>query len=131
MDMYILGDTNRDILCTDSLTCNEHHRLWWLHMRNHANNIQQFMEHKRYKNEIEGNELSVYSLKMRYILCKEVQSVGFMIDTRNDQWPLRCLWIGNAMNGTCAPAPPSNRSIFYITPKEWQQKVKVYVLIDI
>lgn len=74
---------------------------------------------------IERERSYIYSLRMRYFLCKEVQSVGFMSDTRSDRWPIRCLWNGNAINGTCAPAPPNNLSIFYVTSNEWQQKVKV------
>ncbi|VIO90580.1 Uncharacterized protein BM_BM6782 [Brugia malayi] len=84
INMYnISGDTNRDISCTDSLICSEHHRLLWFRMR-------------------------------------------FMSDGQSDRWPIRCLWNGNAINGTCAPGPPSNQPVFYIKSNEWQQKVKEF-----
>uniref|UniRef100_A0A915PPX3 Uncharacterized protein n=1 Tax=Setaria digitata TaxID=48799 RepID=A0A915PPX3_9BILA len=127
--MLNVCDANRDILCTDSLTCSEHHRILWFRMRKHVKNILNFMNYNGYeyqKRRLQYDDPSIYSLKMRYMLCREVQSVGFMIDSQSDQWPIRCLWNGNAMNGTCAPGPPSNLSVFYITPKEWQQKVKEF-----
>uniref|UniRef100_A0A0R3RU18 C-type lectin domain-containing protein n=1 Tax=Elaeophora elaphi TaxID=1147741 RepID=A0A0R3RU18_9BILA len=83
-------NTNRGILCSDSLVCSEHHRF-----------------------------------RMSDVLCKG-QSEGFMINKRSDRWPIRCLWNGDAMNDTCAPAPPSNLSIFYITSNEWQRKIKEF-----
>uniref|UniRef100_A0AAF5RUX7 Uncharacterized protein n=1 Tax=Wuchereria bancrofti TaxID=6293 RepID=A0AAF5RUX7_WUCBA len=101
------GDTNRDISCTDSLICSEHHRLLWFRMRKHVNNILQFMHHKRYKRKMK-------SMKR------------FMNDGQSDRWPIRCLWNGNAINGTCAPGPPSNQPVFYIKSNEWQQKVKEF-----
>ncbi|VDN06640.1 unnamed protein product [Thelazia callipaeda] len=120
-----IRNTNYDILCTDSLTCNEHHRIWWLQMRSHVNNIIYSTQNNLnyYEKPFEKNYVERYSLNMRYILCTESQSMGFMTDLRSDYWPIRCLWTGSDVNGTCAPAPPSNKSVFYISPEEWRQKI--------
>ncbi|VDK63480.1 unnamed protein product [Gongylonema pulchrum] len=129
----------RDIMCTETLTCTEFHRSWWMQMRDHTNSIIAYMRRHSfpYKDvELSNEQLlsSQYSLKLRPMLCKEEQSAGFLLDSRSESWPIRCLWTGNDLNATCAPAPPRNSSIYYIAPNVWRKQVRVclfHVLVSV
>lgn len=100
-------------------------------MRTHVNNILAHTYRDQYQysfgefGSLIDEPSYEYSLRMRNILCKEEQSSGFMLDSRSDHWPIRCLWTGNDANATCAPAPPHNSSIFHIAPSSWRRQVRV------
>ncbi|VDO66691.1 unnamed protein product [Onchocerca flexuosa] len=54
-------------------------------------------------------------------LCHEYQSAAFLMENDSERWQIGCLWNGNDINATCAPAPFSNKPITYIEPKKWRQ----------
>lgn len=58
------------------------------------------------------------------MLCRDVQSAGFLLEEESAVWPMACLWTGSDGNGTCAPAPPSDRIIDYVVPEVWGHKLK-------
>lgn len=58
-------------------------------------------------------------------LCYEYQSAAFLMENDSERWQIACLWSGNDINATCAPAPSNNKPIGYIEPEKWRQMLYV------
>ncbi|KHN79477.1 hypothetical protein Tcan_09057 [Toxocara canis] len=58
-------------------------------------------------------------------LCSDYRSAGFLLNEASDHWPIRCVWSGGEMNGTCIPSPLYNASITYVSSSTWRELVRV------
>lgn len=59
--------------------------------------------------------------------CYEYQSAAFLMENDSERWQIACLWNGNDINATCAPAPSNNNNkpVAYIEPEKWRQMLHV------
>ncbi|VDM51236.1 unnamed protein product [Toxocara canis] len=66
------------------------------------------------------------SLRMMPDLCSDYRSAGFLLNEASDHWPIRCVWSGGEMNGTCIPSPLYNASITYVSSSTWRELVRTF-----
>uniref|UniRef100_A0A915A420 SPOC domain-containing protein n=1 Tax=Parascaris univalens TaxID=6257 RepID=A0A915A420_PARUN len=114
------------ILCTEGVVCGGHQRHAWLHKRAHVARLTQ-------RKLGEASLFSTFPLTpftdsshLLPKLCSDYRSAGFLLNDASDHWPIRCVWAGNEMNGTCIPSPLYNSSVTYVPHDRWRKLVRSF-----
>ncbi|KAK6100377.1 hypothetical protein QQG55_0405 [Brugia pahangi] len=105
--------------CTQHSFCSERDRARWLERRRLYQILFTLRNEPFTQIQMPMPALSIN--RWHNYLCYEYQSAAFLMENDSERWQIACLWNGNDINGTCAPAPPSNKPINYIEPEKWRQ----------
>uniref|UniRef100_A0AAF5RUY2 SCP domain-containing protein n=2 Tax=Wuchereria bancrofti TaxID=6293 RepID=A0AAF5RUY2_WUCBA len=105
--------------CTQHSFCSERDRARWLERRRSYQILFALKNEPFTQIQMPLSALSIN--RWHNYLCYEYQSAAFLMENDSERWQIACLWNGNDINGTCAPAPSNNKPIDYIEPEKWRQ----------
>ncbi|KAM3724766.1 putative ubiquitin carboxyl-terminal hydrolase FAF-X [Dirofilaria immitis] len=117
--MYFTRGQISTLQCTQHSFCSERDRFHWLERR-HLYQILITFKNEAF-NQIQTPMSTLSINRWHNYFCYEYQSAAFLMENDSEHWQMTCLWNGNDVNATCAPAPFINKPIAYIEPKKWQQ----------